>query len=55
VVGVLLAFAKGPILVLAALVGFFIGLVWLTSRYPLMMIVIISFCRGLFGGRRRRW
>jgi hypothetical protein len=47
-------YAKWPILVIAALVGFFRGLFWLCDRYPRTMFVILAFVKGLMGGRRRR-
>ena len=54
-VGVLCAFAKGPLLVVAALVFFFIALFWLCQRFPRTMIFILAFISGLLGGGRRRW
>jgi hypothetical protein len=51
-VAILIYFAKGPLLVLAALIGFFIGLSWLCQRFPRTMIVIHGFLSGLLGGRR---
>ena len=40
-------FAKWPILLIAALVGFFRGLFWLCDRYPKTMFLIIAFLQGL--------
>ncbi len=42
---VVMYFAKWPILLIAALVGFFRGLLWLGNRYPKTMLVIAV--RGL--------
>jgi len=53
VTAVALYFAKWPILLIAALVGFFRGLFWLCERYPRTMLVIAALVRGLMGGRRR--
>ncbi len=49
---VVMYFAKWPILLIAALVGFFRGLFWLCERYPRTMLVLMAFVRGLMGGRR---
>jgi hypothetical protein len=54
VTAVVMYYAKWPILVIAALVGFFRGLFWLCDRYPRTMFVILAFVKGLMGGRRRR-
>jgi hypothetical protein len=39
--------AKWPILLIAALVGFFRGLYWLCDRYPRTMRVIVAIFWGL--------
>lgn len=39
-------YAKWPILVILALVGFFRGLFWLCNRYPKTMFVISVILRG---------
>jgi hypothetical protein len=50
-----LYYAKGPILIIAAIVG--IG--WLCNRYPtfghFVAVFVRGFISGLIGGRRRRW
>ena len=52
VTAVALYYAKWPILLIAALIGFFRGLFWLGERYPRTMLVIAALVRGLMGGRR---
>ena len=51
VVAVALYYAKWPILIIAALVGFFRGLFWLCHRFPRTMFVIMAIVRGLMGKR----
>jgi hypothetical protein len=53
VTAIVMYYAKWPILVIAALIGIFRGLLWLCERYPRTMLVIMAFVRGLMGGRRR--
>ncbi|MGQ2185264.1 hypothetical protein ACT4MK_18195 [Bradyrhizobium barranii] len=44
------------ILIVAAMVLFFRGWIWLTWRFPTTMLLINGFIGGLFGvGRRGRW
>jgi hypothetical protein len=52
IVAVLAYYAKGPILVVAAIVFLAIGAAWMGRHCPLTTIFIIGFLRGLFGGRR---
>jgi hypothetical protein len=49
--GVLCAFLRGPLLVVAVLVGFFIVWVKLCLRYPRTMFVLTAFLRGLLSRR----
>jgi hypothetical protein len=49
-----LYFAKWPILVVAAIVGFCKAWIWLSRRYPRTMYFIAVFIAALIGGRRRR-
>ena len=49
--GVGLAFPKGPLLLLAAIVLFFRALFWLCERYPRTMFVITAILRGFFSRR----
>ena len=49
--GVLCAFLRGPLLVVAVLVGAFIIWVKLCMRYPRTMFVITAFLRGLLSRR----
>ena len=51
VTAVALYFFKWPILILAALIFFCIGWVKLAQRYPLTMMFVLGFLRGLFGRR----
>jgi hypothetical protein len=51
VVAVLWHYAGPPLLVLATLVFFFIGLWWVAERYPRTTITIVSFLMGLCGRR----
>lgn len=44
---IVMYFAKWPILLIAALVGFFRGLYWLCDRYPRTMRVIVAIFWGL--------
>ena len=53
ITAVALYFAKWPILLIAALIGFFRGLFWLGERYPRTMFIILAIVRGLMGGRPR--
>jgi hypothetical protein len=48
-----LYYLKWPLLLIAALTGFFAALYWLTSRFPRTMVVIVGFLSGLLGGGRR--
>ena len=43
---VVMYFAKWPVLVIAALIGFFRGLFWLCERYPRTMLVILALVLG---------
>ena len=45
-------YARGPILVIAAIVFLTMGAAWMGRRFPLTTIFIIGFLRGLFGSRR---
>jgi hypothetical protein len=49
---VALYYAKGPLLVLAAVVGVLILWVRFALRFPLTAIAVAGFLRGLLGGRR---
>jgi hypothetical protein len=51
VTAVLLYYAKGPILVIAAIVFLGIGAAWMGRRFPLTTIFIVGFLRGLMGRR----
>ena len=42
-------FAKGPILVVAAIVFLAIGAAWMGRRFPLTTVFIVGFIRGLMG------
>jgi hypothetical protein len=53
VTAIVMYYAKWPILLILALVGFYRGLFWLCERYPRTMLVIAALVRGLMGGRRR--
>jgi hypothetical protein len=46
-VAVLWYYAGPPLLVPAALIGFFVLLCWLFERYPRAMIVVVGFLSGL--------
>lgn len=46
-------YAKWPILIIAALIGFFRGLYWLCDRYPRTTFVILAIVNGMLGRRRR--
>jgi hypothetical protein len=50
-VAILWHYAGMPLLVVAALVFFFVGLSWLAERYPRTMIVLVSFLSGLASRR----
>jgi hypothetical protein len=50
-VGVLLAFAKWLVLIIAGFVVFFRVLFWLCERYPRTMFVITAILRGFFSRR----
>jgi hypothetical protein len=54
VTAIALYYAKGPILVIAAIVGFVVAWSWFCRRYPRTAIFIFGFTRGLLGGGRRR-
>ena len=45
-------YAKWPILIIAALIGFFRGLYWLCDRYPRTTFVILAIVNGMLGRRR---
>ena len=51
VTAVALYFLKWPILIGAALVGFFASYSWLCRRFPRTMFVIGGFIRGLLSRR----
>jgi hypothetical protein len=53
VTAIVMYYAKWPILVIAALVGFFRGQYWLCNRYPRTMFVILTIVRGMMGRGRR--
>jgi hypothetical protein len=48
---VALYFLKWPILVVAVLAFFFVGLSWLCRRWPRTMLVVLGFLSGLLGRR----
>jgi hypothetical protein len=52
VTAIVLYYAKWPVLIIAALIGFFRGLFWQCERYPRTMLVILAIVRGMIGGRR---
>jgi hypothetical protein len=46
--------AKGPLIVIGLLAGFFWSLNWLCHRFPRTMYWIVLIVEGLMSGRRRR-
>ena len=52
VTAIVLYYAKWPVLIIAALIGFFRGLFWQCEHYPRTMLVILAIVRGMIGGRR---
>jgi hypothetical protein len=54
VTAVALYYLKWPVLLIAALAGFFIGLNWLCRRFPRTMFVILFIVNALLSSRRRR-
>ena len=47
-------YAKGPLIVIGMLAGFFIGLNWLCRRFPRTTFVILFIVNALLSSRRRR-
>jgi hypothetical protein len=54
VTAIVMSFAKWPILLIAALIGFFRGLIWLCQRFPKTMLVVLAIVSGLLSSGRRR-
>jgi len=52
VTAIVLYYAKWPVLIIAAPIGFFRGLDWLCERYPRTMLVILAIVREMIAGRR---
>jgi hypothetical protein len=46
--------AKGPLIAIGLLAGFFWSLNWLCHRFPKTIYWIVLIIEGLMGGRRRR-
>jgi len=52
VTAIAMAYAKLPILLVAAIVGFVLAWVTFCRRFPMTAIFLFGFLGGLLGGRR---
>ena len=51
VTAMVMYYAKGPVLVGAAIVLFILGWLWLCKKFPMTMWFVFGLFRGLFGRR----